>query len=430
MRGFDMIFTVLGALLIIVVCVDIFLTVLHPTIESPLSNRFQQIIWQGLRVVERVVHRYQRKMGILDSGLPLMVAGLIIFWLMLLGFGFACLYYHWIGDPNTFRSSNPIEGSFFDALYYSGVTLATLGYGDIQPISIPFRALAVIEAITGAITISAGVAYILAVYPALNQQRTIARALNAEVAGQSDALPMLRRYRAADGQWHSELFTQLRDLALALLDITESHETHSVLYYAHPRHVQHSFLRVLITAQSLVAILRYGLSVDRYPDTVKHPHVLLLEQSLHYSLHRLSMSIHIPETSQAHVPVNQQSLAEEYRTVCNELEQIGLTSARLQRSAGVPVLVESDAERDTTNESAEHAALVDGSFEYNGEPNILDPALDLASQSSEAAFVVFRLQTDPLIAAYAVACSYVLDDARASYSTMWWTGRDKEQSTR
>ena len=46
--------------------------------------------------------------------------------------------------------------------------------------------------------------------------------------------------------------------------------------------------------QSLVGLLRYGLSPDRHGRIVRDPQLLLLEQSLHYSLQQLSSSLHIP----------------------------------------------------------------------------------------------------------------------------------------
>src|SRR3712207_4749700 len=110
-----------------------------------------------------------------------MVGGLIVLWLALLTVGFALVYYPWLADPAVFASDNPIDPDFGTALYYSGVTLATLGYGDILPLVEPFRALAVVEALGGALTIAFGVAYVLAVYPALSQKRTVAAALDAEV---------------------------------------------------------------------------------------------------------------------------------------------------------------------------------------------------------------------------------------------------------
>jgi hypothetical protein len=412
----------LGALLIAAVYADIFFTVLHPNVESPLSNRFQKLVWWLLRLFARALPERKRD-ELLSAGLPLMVAGLIALWLALFTIGFACVYLPWIGDGDAFAADTFLRGDFFDAFYYSGVTLATLGYGDILPLTRPLRALAVLQAITGAVSISASVAYILAVYPALAQQRTLARALNAEVAGQSDALPMLRRYLASDGAWHADLFAQLRHLALNLMAISESHETHSVLYYAHPVHVQHSFLRVLITAQSLVGTLRYGLSVDAHPDTVQHPHLLLLEQSLHFSLNQLSASMHTGQQGPSAEAARQREYAAAFATLCAEVEAIGLVSARRQRSPAVPVLVKSDAEDDRPDEQAGRAALVAEAFTFDGHPPILDPALDLGSRSSEAAFVVFRAQTDPLLEAYAAACSYDIADARATSATHWWTGK-------
>jgi voltage-gated potassium channel Kch len=410
---------IVGVVIIVLVYVDIFLTVLHPSVESPLSNRFQQTIWRGLQVMARVLPTDTQRHALLGLGLPLMVAGLIVFWLLLLSVGFACLYTPWIGDPTVFSADSAL-GGFFDALYYSSVTLATLGYGDLLPLTPAFRTLAVFEALTGAVTISAAVAYILAVYPALAEQRTLARTLNAEVAGQSDALPMLRRYLMSDGNWHSDLFTTIRELAFALLNISESHETHSVLYYAHARHVQHSFVRMLITAQSLVSTLRYSLSVDHHPDTVNNPHVLLLEQSLHYSLNQLSKSVHV--TLPGAVSDNGQQYAAAYAHVCDVVEQIGLKSSRVQRTLAVPVLVESEAEEQSGDENAVQRVRAAETFAYDGDPSVLDPALDLASATPEQAYAVFRQQTDPRIAAYALACGYGIEEARASTSTTWWTG--------
>ena len=411
-----------GLLIVALVQLDILTTVLHPEVESWLSTHFQQIIWRVLTRVERIVPHRNGVNVVLNWALPLMIAGLISLWLILLVVGFALIYYPWIGNEAAFVLPNPVNRTFVTALYYSGVTLATVGYGDIQPLAWPLRILAVVQAILGVATLSLGIAYVLAVYPALSRKRTFAAALDAEVAGQAHGLPMVRRYLTEQQQWSADLATRLRELALELLALTEVHETHPVLYYAHPRRVQHSFLRILVTAQSLAGLLRYGLSPDRHPEIVRNPQLLLLEQALHYSLRRLSASLHVSVVNPDIAAVEHQLVAE-HRQVCRSLEQLGLVSACATPAQPVPVLVETDI---ATNRPAGQqdlsAPLSGGARTYEGEPLSLDPALDFTAASPVEAYIVFRLETDPYLAAYAAACGYPLEVARASYETTWWVG--------
>ncbi len=202
--------SIAGLLLVLLVQFAIVATVLHPEVESPLSTRLQRLTWQTLRAVDNVVPKRGNVSKVLNWALPLMVAGLIILWLMLLAVGFALVVAPWLGDPAVFLSPTPRSSTLVTALYYSGVTLATLGYGDVRPAAAPFRLLAVIEALMGALTIAFGVAHVLAVYPALSRTRTLAAALDAEVAGQAGALPMVRRYLGQPAGWSDDLTARLR----------------------------------------------------------------------------------------------------------------------------------------------------------------------------------------------------------------------------
>ncbi len=438
-----------GVTLILLVGFDVVVTVLHPEVESPLSTRFQLLLWRGLRRLQRLLT--PRKTGleegrsVLNWGLPMMVSGLIVLWLTVLSFGFALIYYPWIGNHLAFAS--PVAGSksFTQALYFSGVTLATLGYGDIQPIAWQFRLLAIAEGFTGAVGIGLQVAYVLAVYPAFSRLRTTGVSLDAEVAGQVSALPMLRRYMPRPGQWHPQLSGRLYTLAQDILAITEAHETHPVLYYAHPRRVQHSFLRILATAQSIVELLRYGLSPDTHADMVRDPQLLLLEQALHYSLRRLNASLTISETEEEIITKGRPHLEDEYNRMCDQLEALGLVSSRQKATTPVPVLVEASVETNPDEERPEHElAIEQGEVSTRGrnvsahsnsaasvssvvtdeeDPlDLLDPALDFQSKSALDAFVIFRAETDPYLTAYAIACGYTLEAATADQQTSWWVG--------
>ncbi len=71
---------------------------------------------------------------------------------MLLGLVWACLYYFVdFNDAGAFRGigSGTWQTEFMELTYYSFVTLTTLGYGDIVPVSRVARLLGFLEAIAG-----------------------------------------------------------------------------------------------------------------------------------------------------------------------------------------------------------------------------------------------------------------------------------------
>jgi len=413
-----------GVLLLLLVQWDILVTVLYPGVESPLSGHFHRLTWRLLRLLARAVPGGARRHAFLTGGLPLLIAGLIGLWLAGLLVGFALVDYPWLGDPARFAAPAGDAPSPAEALYFSGVTLFTLGYGDIQPVAAPFRALAVLEAASGVLTVSFSVAYLLAVYPALARQRTVAIALDAEVAGQAGGLPLVRRYRRADGGWDGQLEVRLRELGLELLALTESHETHPVLYYAHPRRAQHSFLRMLLTVRGLVGLLRYGLAPERHADMVRNPQLLLLEQALGYSLRRLADSLHSAPVARPADAPERRRLAAEYARLCADLEGLGLVSARQVAARPVPALVApaGTAGGDGDGDAGAGAAPLGGVATYAGEPDVLDPALDFSADLPVAAYVAFRLATDPYLAAYAAAAGYTVAQAGATDETGWWVG--------
>ena len=74
---------------------------------------------------------------------------------LLIGFVCAALYYGielFQGNPEiatTFTGNLGVGPPRVEALYYSFVTLTTLGFGDIAPIAQPTRALSIVEALIG-----------------------------------------------------------------------------------------------------------------------------------------------------------------------------------------------------------------------------------------------------------------------------------------
>jgi voltage-gated potassium channel len=71
-----------------------------------------------------------------------------------LAINFAILYY-FIPVANLFNNA---FGNFLEAFYFGGVTLATLGYGDILPHHWLSRLLALYEVFTGILIIAVAIA--------------------------------------------------------------------------------------------------------------------------------------------------------------------------------------------------------------------------------------------------------------------------------
>jgi hypothetical protein len=76
-------------------------------------------------------------------------------------FAFYFLELTWEGSFSLEKASRHDLGSF---LYYSFVTLTTLGYGDIAPLTSPARSLAVLEAVTGQLYLAVTIARLVGIH--------------------------------------------------------------------------------------------------------------------------------------------------------------------------------------------------------------------------------------------------------------------------
>lgn len=74
--------------------------------------------------------------------------------------------------PESFRlpeGAQPLTGRVF--LYYSFITLSTVGYGDITPLSAPARSLAFLEAVTGQIYLAVLIGRLVGIHIAQSMEK-------------------------------------------------------------------------------------------------------------------------------------------------------------------------------------------------------------------------------------------------------------------
>lgn len=160
--------TAVGFVPVALVLRDVFHTILHPAGGGHITRSVFRAVWQALHA--------------LPGDRPLTLAGPLAFvatvavWTLTLVFGFALVYWQHLDARFGFASRLDPDAntSLLDSVYFSFVTLATLGYGDITPSQLPFRLFAPIQSILGFALLSAAISWLLELYPALQRRRTLA----------------------------------------------------------------------------------------------------------------------------------------------------------------------------------------------------------------------------------------------------------------
>ncbi|MBD0348412.1 MAG: two pore domain potassium channel family protein [Thermoleophilia bacterium] len=220
---------------------EIFHTLFHPTGEGWLTRAVVGATW-------RLVKRIDRRRSLLVLAGPLGMVSVIVVWAGLLGIGFALVVWPHLETDFVFQNLDPAAHSgFVDALYFSFVTLATLGYGEITPATSLFRVVTPIEAIVGFILLTAVISWVLSIYPALTRLRRLAVAVNTFVEA---------RERVPDAS-AAHMF---HDFADRTLEVRMDFVHHPVIYFFHAPDLRSSLPAALPVLRRLA--LEYEAAVD------------------------------------------------------------------------------------------------------------------------------------------------------------------------
>ncbi|HEX8369802.1 MAG TPA: potassium channel family protein [Pyrinomonadaceae bacterium] len=284
----NLLLTIAGVGLIILVFYDIYATILRATkYPGPFSEFLNRGAWWFItRLTQNLGRRLRHRL--LSAVGPLLMPLLITVLLLTLMTGFALIYLPRL--ETGFQIGEAAHGSLIlQAFYFSGITLTTLGYGDILPISSTMRMLALFESALGMATISISITYLLTVYSALERKRAVALKFYHQARQGADISGFISSHFAR-GRFHS-LTESLREATRDLQELLESHIEHPVIHYFHPVEVYKGLPRALFVVLETVAILNAHLEEKEYIEAGDHPDVLIAGDSARHVLFELVTSL-------------------------------------------------------------------------------------------------------------------------------------------
>lgn len=290
------------------VAYDVYASILHSRARAgPIGENLNRGVWRLARGLAFRFSRPRRHL-VLNAVGPLLLPSLVAAFVGLLMLGYALIY--WPRMPASFNVDDKAQTPpWIEAFYFSGITLTTLGYGDIAPRTTAMRLLALSEAAAGFVSISLAVTYLLSVTNALERKRAVALSFYHQAEQGADAAGFLiHHFRRGEFQGLDTVFaTAARDLQSLL----ESHVEHPVIHYFHPVQVHKSLPRMLFLVLEIRAVMKCCLDREAYPDVCEHPEVGTLEATAHHVLRQLSAFLNLrvntadelpAETPQAELP--------------------------------------------------------------------------------------------------------------------------------
>ena len=304
------IYTAAGVVLLVLIIFDVYATVLHSSARyGPVGEALNRSVWRTARSAAFRLSRVRRH-KLLNMVGPLLLPLLIIFYVLLLVLAYALIYYPHIPSNFTFSDAHA-EPGWADAIYYSGITLTTVGFGDIVPRPPALRFLALFEAASGLVVISLGITYMLTVYSALERKRSVALSLYHQAGGGADVAGLIAHH-FVEGRFYG-LRDTLRTVTRDLQGLLESHIDHPVIHYFHPVEVYKSTPRVLFLLLETCAVIRAALDREESQDLRNYPEVRTLEASVRHVLTELVESLDLERRTRPRKPTEQEAAEDERR---------------------------------------------------------------------------------------------------------------------
>ncbi|WP_430645009.1 potassium channel family protein [Agromyces sp. GXS1127] len=210
----SVVWIVLGVALIALGLYEVFHTLLHPTGRGRISHLTARSTWS---LSSRLGRRGRTLAG------PLAAVAVVTVWASMQVVGWALVYLPFV--PHGFSYGPGIQPTsypaFVEAVYYSAVSMSTLGLGDVYPVEPWLRLIAPLQGLIGFALLTAAVSWFLQLYPALGRRRALA--LRLALIRRADTAGHVLRMESASSSGLLDSLTA--DLAQCRVDLWQNAET-------------------------------------------------------------------------------------------------------------------------------------------------------------------------------------------------------------
>ena len=230
-----------GVLLIAVVLVDAFTTIVLPRRVNRRFGPARLSVLAAWRLWTWLARWLPASDGFQESGRrgeflgifgPLALLSFVALWAWALVIGFALLYWG-AGVPLVGANA---DGSFGAALYLSGITFFTVGFGDVVPGNAVGRTIAVVEGSTGFGFLAIIISYLPTIFAASARREAAITRLDARAGSPPTAAGFLGRL----GPDARALDANLRDWEEWSAELLENHLSYPILTFFRSQHERQS----------------------------------------------------------------------------------------------------------------------------------------------------------------------------------------------
>ncbi|MFP5345617.1 MAG: potassium channel family protein [Actinomycetes bacterium] len=246
-----------GVVLLLLVFYDALAMTLHVgSGGGPVTGRAAAWVWRGL---VRLHHR-DRDSTVLSGAGGALILGVVLCWVVGLWTAWTLVLLGSDGGVVSARTREPV--GVVDTAYFAGITLLTLGTGDVVAASPWWRLVTSVASFTGLSLITLAITYLLSVVSAVVARRSLAVRIND--LGES-AEEIVARGWTGDA-FSSAFVQQLVALTGEVATSAEQHVAYPTLHYFHARQRDTSAPVAIAQLDDALLLLSAGVAPSARPD--------------------------------------------------------------------------------------------------------------------------------------------------------------------